>query len=158
MAATERPATSAKDRALRLLSFRSRSRTELEQRLLRAGCDPDEVERALQDLEAVGLIDDEQFARELAESQRRRGYGPRVGLAALRQKGVDRGLAERVMDETQPEDEEERAAEVARTRLRRLGGLEPAVAQRRLLDFVLRRGFDPQVARDACRKVLEEAE
>ena len=155
MAERERP--EVKERALRLLSFRSRSRSELRSRLLRAGYEGPEIETALDDLEAVGLVDDERFAREVAEDRRKRGYGPRAGLAALRTKGVDRAVAERVVEETQPEDEEERAIEVARTRLRRLEALEPAVASRRLLSFLLRRGYEPEVARTACRRVLEEA-
>ena len=155
MAERERP--DVKERALRLLSFRSRSRSELRSRLLRAGYEALEVEQALDDLEAVGLVDDERFAREVAEDRRKWGYGPRAGLATLRTKGVDRAVAERVVDETQPEDEEERAIEVARTRFRRLEALEPAVAGRRLLSFLLRRGYEPEIARAACRRVLEEA-
>ncbi|MDQ4006168.1 MAG: recombination regulator RecX [Actinomycetota bacterium] len=158
MPTRERPATPVKERALRLLSVRSRSRTELMHRLRRAGYESEEIEEALSDLERVGLIDDERFAREVAEDRRKRGYGPRAGMAALRQKGVDRAVAERVVEESQPEDEEDRAAEVARARWPRLSNLEPPVARRRLLDFLLRRGFDFQVARDACRRVIEEGD
>ena len=107
-------------------------------------------------LEGVGLVDDERFARELASSRSSRGYGRRAGMAALRAKGVDRGLAERIVEETQPGDEEERALEVARGRLGRLGNLSPEVARRRLLSFLLRRGYDGDVARAACRRALEE--
>jgi regulatory protein len=156
MPKTERPATPVKERALRLLSFRSRSRSELRWRLIRAGYDAEEIETALADLEGVGLVDDERFARELASSQSSRGYGRRAGMAALRAKGVDRGLAEQIVEETQSGDEEERAMEVARGRLGRLRNLSPEVARRRLLSFLLRRGYDGEVAREACRRVLEE--
>ena len=104
MPTTERPATSVKERALRLLSVRSRSRAELIQRLRRAGYEPEEIDTAVADLERVGLIDDEEFARQVAQDRRKRGYGPRAGLAALRQKGVAREVAERIVEETQPED------------------------------------------------------
>ena len=153
-----RAAASVKERALRLLSFRSRSRAEMTRRLERAGFEPEEVEAAVQDLERVGLIDDERFARELAEHHRRRGNGRRVGLAALRMKGVDRGLAEQAVEETNPEDEAERAAEVAARRLPRLRNLEPELRQRRLFEFLLRRGYDPEVARGACFRAMAEEE
>jgi regulatory protein len=156
MATRERPKTSVKERALRLLTVRSRSRSELQQRLLRAGFEPEEVESALADLERVGLIDDEAFAREVAEYQRRKGMGQRAGMNALRVKGVDRELAERVAAEANPEDEAERALEVAVQRLQKLRGLDPATRQRRLQDFLMRRGYDPETARDACRKALTE--
>ena len=154
MTTRERPAVKVKDRALRLLTVRSRSRSELRQRLLRANFEAEEVDAALDDLEAVGLIDDEAFARELAEHQRRKGLGRRAGLAGMRAKGLDRELAERISDDVTPEDEAERAVEVAANRLTRLRGLDPESRRRRLLDFLLRRGYDPETARAACLKAL----
>lgn len=160
MPTQERPRTSVKDRALRLLSVRSRSRAELRFRLIRAGYEAEEIDAALADLEAVGLVDDERFAQELAEAKRRRGMGRRAGLAALRQKGVDRELAERVVGEVNPEDEAERAYVVARARLDRLGSLLPDVAHRRTMSYLLRRGFEPTVAGAAVRRAaaVEESE
>ena len=158
MTTRERPALKVKERALRLLTVRSRSRSELRQRLLRADFEPEEVEAALNDLEAVGLIDDEAFARELAESQRRKGMGRRAGMAALRVKGVDRELAERIAGDVNPEDETERALEVAAKRLPRLQGLGPEARRRRLLDYVLRRGYDYQTALAACIRAMAEEE
>ena len=156
MTTRERPKTPVKERALRLLTVRSRSRSELRQRLLRADFEPDEVELALDDLEAVGLIDDEAFARELAEHQRRKGLGRRAGLAGMRAKGVDRELAERITGDVNPEDEAERAAEVASNRLQRMRGLDPVTRQRRLQDFLMRRGYDPETARSACIRAMAE--
>jgi regulatory protein len=152
----DRPRTPVKDRALRLLAVRSRSREELRRRLVGVGYGAVEIESALLDLEAVGLVDDERFARELAASRHRRGFGRRAGLAALRSKGVDRHVAELAVDEIDTEDEETRALEVARARMSRLAGLEPGVARRRLLDYLLRRGYEGEAARAACRRVFEE--
>jgi regulatory protein len=154
----ERPPTSVKDRALRLLSVRSRSRAELRFRLMRAGYEAEEIDPALADLEAVGLVDDERFAREVAESKRRRGMGRRAGLAALRQKGVDRELAEQVVGDVNPEDEAERAYALARARLDRLGGLPPDVAHRRTMSYLVRRGYEPIVAGAAVRRAAASEE
>ena len=158
MSTRERPRTSVKDRALRLLSVRSRSRYELRNRLLRAGYEVDEVESALVDLESVGLVDDERFAHELAEHQRRKGLGRRAGLAALRGKGVDRDLAERTVDEVQPEDDADIAFELASARLERLRSLSPDVLHRRLLSYLIRRGYEPVIARSAVRRAIAEME
>lgn len=156
MPTRERPATSVKERALRLLSVRSRSKHELRQRLLRAEFEPEEVEAALADLEAVGLVDDEAFARELAEHQRRKGLGRRAGMAGLRAKGIDRDLAERIAEDVSPEDEAEMALEVAAKRLPRIRGLEPETRRRRLMDYLLRRGYDHQTAMAACIRAMAE--
>lgn len=148
------PAT-AKDRALRLLAVRSRSRQELRRRLRRAGYEPPEIESAVADLERAGLVDDRRFAEDLAaEKLRRRGYGPRAALTALRQAGVAPEVAERAVEAAGLDDEEARAEEVARGRVPRLAGLAPEVAYRRLLGFLLRRGFDPEAARTACNRAL----
>ncbi|HKX25237.1 MAG TPA: regulatory protein RecX [Actinomycetota bacterium] len=156
MSTRERPRTSAKDRALRLLSVRSRSRVELERRLARAGYEPNEVAAAIADLEEVGLVDDERFARELAEAKRRRGMGRRAGLAALRAKGVDRETAEQAVGEVNPEDEADRAYELARARLERLRARAPDVASRRTVEYLIRRGFEPVIARTAVRRAEAE--
>lgn len=156
MPTRERP--HVKDRALRLLSARSRSRHELRARLLRAGYDPEEIEATLADLEDVGLVDDERFARELAEHQRRRGLGRRAGLSALRGKGVDRDLAVRTVDEVQPEDDADVAYELASARLQRLRALSPDVIHRRLLGYLIRRGYEPVIARAAVRRAIAETE
>jgi regulatory protein len=151
-----RPPTSVKDRALRLLSVRSRSRAELRDRLVRAGYEATEVEAAMADLEAVGLIDDERFARDYAEHHRRRGLGRRGGLAALRAKGIERDMAEEAVGEINPEDEAERAFEVARGRLARLRAVTPDVAHRRTVAFLLRRGYDSIIAGTAVRRAAAE--
>jgi regulatory protein len=149
--------TTAKDRALRLLGVRARSREELRRRLAQKGHDEQEITSALDDLEAVGLVDDEAFAREMAEHRMTvRGSGKRDVLSKLRAAGVAREVAERIVEEAAPEDEEARAEEVARSRLGRLGTLDEATAYRRLLSFLQRRGYDGETSRNAARRALAE--
>lgn len=146
---------SAKDRALGLLGYRARSRAELSRRLARAGYEEEEVGTALDDLEAVGLVDDEKFARELAIHEiQERGSGRRLAISALRKAGVKAEVAERVVDEMGPADEEARAEGLARSRIGRLRGLDESTAHRRLLSYLLRRGYDGHVARAAARRAL----
>jgi regulatory protein len=148
-------AASAKDRALRLLGVRSRSREELRRRLSQAGFPEDEITEALVDLERVGLVDDERFADEVVRWKlSRQGYGHRAALDTLRKAGVDRSVAEQAVAEAGWEDEEARAEEVGRARLPRLAGLPPQSARRRLMGFLLRRGFEPEVARAVCARLL----
>lgn len=143
------------ERALRLLSVRSRSRRELQTRLLRAGFDAVEVEGELERLESVGLVDDERFAREFAEhalSVRRAGSrGVAMDLAA---KGVPRGTIDRTLDGS-GDDDEGRASALASERVARLAGLPPAKAYQRLVGLLVRRGHDPDVARRVARRALQ---
>lgn len=143
------------ERALRLLSVRPRSRRELQVRLLQAGFEAEEVSGELERLEAVGLVDDERFAREFTEHQQGvRRAGRRAVASGLAAKGIDRATVERALDEA-PGDDGDRANELARARVGRLRGVPPEKAYARLVSFLVRRGHDPETARRAARAALE---
>jgi regulatory protein len=142
------------DRALGLLAVRSRSRRELERRLLQARFEREEVEEELARLERAGLVDDEAFARQLAEHEFGvRRSGARSVRGALASKGVDPATVEQVLEEAAG-DEEERAEQLARSRVGRLAGLDPAKAFGRLTGLLVRRGYPAEVARRAARRAL----
>jgi regulatory protein len=120
-----------------------------------AGFEPDEVADVLERLERVGLIDDEAFARQVAEHAfGERRAGARAVASALAAKGIDRATVEAVLSEA-PNDEESRADELASARAGRLRGVEPAKAFSRLSGLLMRRGHGPEVARRAARKALD---
>lgn len=146
---------SCHDRALRLLSVRPRSRRELEGRLLTAGFDPEEVAEELQRLQDVGLVDDVRFATQYAEhAVTRRLQGARAVGAALAGKGVDRPTIERALAEVADGDEE-RLDRIACQRAARLASLPRETAYRRLVSFLVRRGYDASAARGAAARALD---
>jgi regulatory protein len=143
------------ERALRLLSVRPRSRRELQQRLRGAGFEADEVEAELARLEAVGLVDDEAFARAVVEHELTvRRSGRRAVGSRLAAKGVDRATIEAALEEVSGPEDAERALELARSRVSRLSGVGPEQAFTRLVGFLARRGYEPSVARSAARLAL----
>lgn len=146
----------AQEAALRLLAIRDRSASELRERLLARGYDRRAVEGTLRALREAGLQDDERFAAHFAEEATgRRGLSSAAVRQALRRRGVAGGLAERVATES-PEAEEERALEVARVRAARLRGLATEPLVRRLLGFLGRRGFEPEMSLRVARAVTRE--
>jgi regulatory protein len=146
---------SCHERALGLLAVRPRSKRELERRLLAARFEADEVQDVLTRLERVGLVDDEAFARQFAEHRfGSRKEGSRAVMQGLRSAGVAPSLAEAVSQEA-PEDEEERASALARSRASRLAGVPPEKAFARLSSLLMRRGYGPEIARSAARMALE---
>jgi regulatory protein len=148
--------STAKDRALGLLAVRWRSRAELRSRLRRAGFEPPEIDSALEDLEAVGLVNDERFAAELVRDRAgRRMAGPRALRAALREKGVSDDTAARAMAQVEG-DERDRALHLAESRSARLTALAPEAAYRRLLGLLQRRGYGFDLARWAATQALKE--
>ncbi len=142
------------ERALGLLTVRQRSRRELERRLVQAGFEPTEVQDELTRLQAVGLLDDEAFARAVVESRvGRRGESRRAVAGRLAQAGVDRATSELALDDAGLDDEAA-ADRLARERATRLVGLEPRVAHQRLAGFLARRGYPSEVAHRAARRAL----
>jgi regulatory protein len=143
----------ARDRALRLLAVRDRSRRELERRLRQVGFEKDEIAEALDGLEAAGLIDDERFAKAVVEHETaNRLSGRRAVISKLMASGVDRARAEEALATAGPDAT--RADELAAKRAQRLAGLPTEVAHRRLASFLLRRGHSPRVAAIAASKAL----
>jgi regulatory protein len=146
---------SCHERALGLLAVRPRSRRELERRLLSARFEPDEVQDVLTRLERVGLVDDEAFARQYAEQRfGARKEGSRGVERGLRAAGIAPALAATAA-EGAPDDDEERAADLALSRASRLRGVAPQKAFTRLSSLLMRRGYSPEIARSAARKALE---
>jgi regulatory protein len=143
------------ERALGLLAARQRSRKEVERRLVGAGFDAGDVEAELGRLEAVGLIDDQKFARAVAEhALGARREGRRLIAGRLATAGVDRTIAAEVLDEVSGEGEEERAVALAQSRTARLIDLPADKAFSRLYGLLARRGYAPDVARRAARRAL----
>jgi regulatory protein len=144
---------SCHERALGLLAVRARSRRELERRLLQAGFETDEVADVLERLERVGLVDDEAFARQVAEH----AFGvKRSGRRAVVNSLMAAGVAPDLIETTLADagDEEARAEWLARSRASRLGSVDPVKAFSRLTSLLVRRGYGPEVARQAARRAL----
>ena len=142
----------AHDAALRLLAGRERSQVEIRTRLRAKGYGPETIVAVLDRLGDSGLQSDERFAEAFAlEAQRNRGLSSRSVQDELRRRGVDEGLAAEAA--TEPvEEEEARARELASRRAARLGGYPSDVRYRRILAFLGRRGYPPEL----CRRLAAE--
>ena len=94
----------ARERALRLLALRSRSRAELWKKLAERDFTKSAIERVLENLGELGYLDDEAFAinraRHLAVN---RLYGDRKIEEQLREKGIDREAAKAAIREVREE-------------------------------------------------------
>ena len=109
-------------------------------------------------LERVGLVDDADFARQVAEHRfGNRREGSRAVTGELLRKGVAPAVVAQAVAAASGDGEEVRAFELAASRASRMQGLEPAKAFGRLTSFLMRRGYGPDLARRAARKALEIA-
>lgn len=153
----EHTITDLADRAMDALARGRRTRRELELRLRRREASPAQIREALDRLEAAGLLSDEAVAQAEASARLRRGEAPARVTQQLRRKGVSGATVSRaVADAVQDDGFDEMAAcrAVAEKRARSLSGDEPVAARRKLLGFLLRRGYSGTVARRVAAEVL----
>lgn len=134
---------SLKGRALRLLAGREHSRAELEKKLAAHEETPGELQRALDDLQARGLINEQRVVDSVLHRR-----AARLGTARLKQELQAKGIgAEAVADAVQAlrSTELERAREVWR---RKFG--EPAAdaaGRAKQMRFLAGRGFGGDIIR-----------
>ena len=134
--------------AMRLLSYRPRSETELRQRLSRRGAPTELVDEAISRLRELGLVDDAAFARAWVEGRSRTSPRSRRLLRReLQAKGIG---GEAAREALAPLDDEDAAFRAGERRAAAMRGLPYPEFRRRLGDFLRRRGFDPETVRRAA--------
>lgn len=140
--------------ALRLLSYRPRSEREIRDRLTKKGVRQEVRDATLARLREIGLIDDEAYARAFVESRGRASPRARRLIASeLRTKGVGRQVADEAAADL---DEREAAHRAAARRARSLTRVSFAEFRRRLGDFLVRRGFDYEMAEETVSQIWTE--
>jgi regulatory protein len=142
-----RPPPTATQRALGLLVRREHSRKELGRKLAARGVEPTEAQAAIDKLSEAGWQDDARFAELLVRSRASSGHGPVHVRAELRTHGLDGEAIAAAMDGF---DGDWNA--IARDIVRRRFGADAAktlAGQRKVADFLLRRGFAMEQVRAA---------
>lgn len=137
-----------------MLEARARSVADLRRGLIRKGEPEADVDAAIERLRAAGLLDDANFARQLARSKAlNAGHSRRRIGQELAKRGVARSVADdAIADVFEDEAVDEAAAieRVAAKKLRTLHGEDAQARRRRLYAFLARRGY----AHDDIQRVL----
>lgn len=152
------PPESCAARAVEALARRAYARAELQQHLLRKGFTEPVVGAALDRLAERGYLDDLAYARGFVHSRMTgRAYGPQRVRTELARRGVASALVEQVLAERAldaREEPEDGARMAGRRRLGALRGVAPEVARRRLIGWLVRRGFGIGESARAARALL----
>lgn len=151
----------ARFKAFHLLSYRTRTRFEMSQRLSRAGFSGASIAKVIDRLCELGMIDDQTFAREFTEARvRAKGYGPLRLRSELSKKGIDAELIEEAISTAYTtENPDVLALRAAKKYLPKLAReVDPFKRRNKLTAFLSRRGFtfdQMSLAIDAL-KILDE--
>ncbi len=144
----------AYDAALRLLSYRPRSETEMRRRLVRRGIGLRLIDETVRRLREQGYLDDEAFARFWTET--RETTSPRSRHLIVRELRVQGVHPDTAAAATTAVSDEEAAYRAASRRLHAYRGLDRQTFWRRLGGFLTRRGFSYDVSRRILDRCWEE--
>ncbi len=86
------------------------------------------------------------------------GWRPRALAQELRRKGVDDTLVKEVLDDVDPDDEEQSARVLVRKKLRSVARVDDTTATRRLVGMLARKGYGSSLAFSVVREELAAAD
>ena len=143
----------AKNAALRLLSYRSRSEKEV-QRRLQGRFTKDSIDRTVSNLRDQGLLDDVSFAKNWREQREKsKPRGPAVIRQELQRLGVDQEIIRETLSDFDTSSNAYRAGSKYATKL----SLDnSAVFKRKLGSFLQRKGFQGEVLSQAVERLRRE--
>jgi regulatory protein len=142
---------------LNFLSYRPRSRREIEDYLRRKGIDQLAAPAVVARLERMGLVDDREFARFWVENRQTfRPRGVRALRFEMRQKGLDNEVIDTALEDI--EDEEPIAYSVGQKKQQSYRSLQGREFLTRMTQFLQRRGFPYGVSSSVARRLLNERE
>ena len=145
----------AYQKAIRYLSYRSRSEQEVIKRLVKYGFDGQVISEAIDRLKTNRIINDEDFARNWVENRSTfRPRGHRLLVMELRQKGVEVEAIQAAIKHA--EDEETLALQAAKKYVYRLSGLEWNDFRKRLSSYLGRKGFYYGTIKPTVKSVWSE--
>jgi len=144
-----------------MLESRARSVIELRRALIKKGEPALDVDAAIERLRAAGLLDDANYARQLARSK---AIGAGQSRRRIAQELARRGVARTVGDEAiaavfdeEVVDEDANIERVARKKMKTLAKLDAQVQRRRLYAFLARRGYDVDAIGQIVGRLTGEA-
>jgi regulatory protein len=137
-------------RAYRFLGRRDRTVAEVRKHLLAKEADAEVVHAVLEELATQGYLDDARYAERFADDRRRLdGWGPDRIARRLADTGVARAHIDAALAGRDHASDLETAVELLQRRLREPP--EDDRARERALGFLVRKGYDLELAYDAVR-------
>ncbi|TFC25905.1 RecX family transcriptional regulator [Cryobacterium sp. TMT2-18-3] len=136
--------------------LRGRSLSAAEARTILGGTEvaEHEIEEIIERFIELSYIDEGRLADQIVHSHHeRKGLGRSGVQAEMRRRGLDQDLILEKLDEM-PDDETERAIEIAVKRVGQLGRLDDQTIDRRLNAFLMRKGYSSSIVRVAVKAAL----
>ena len=144
---------SAKMRAVRIVSASSVSKRDLEQRLVRKGEDPQQAKEAVQWMEDLHLVDDQNTAEQVVHNCIAKGYGLARAKQALYEKRIPKEYWEEALSDYP--DQTDRIEAFLRSRL---DGDSDQKEIKKAIDALIRRGHSYGTIRNVLNNLSFDTE
>lgn len=145
---------SARERAVRIISAAPVSKRELENRLVRKGETQEHAQQAVQWLDELRLLDDEQVAQQIVRSGAAKGYGAARIRQMLYEKRIPRELWDKALEALPAQHDA-----IDEFLQKRFRGAKPEAKElKRATDALLRRGHSWSDIRSALERYVPEDE
>ncbi|HCM42118.1 MAG TPA: hypothetical protein DIS66_02225 [Candidatus Omnitrophica bacterium] len=141
--------------ALRSLTMNDKSEHDLAAKLRDKGYPEAIITSTLEKLKAEGFLSDQAFAHKLSE---RILTGKKSGAHKLafemKKKRIPEAIRKKILSEVDPEQQRVQAFEIAEYKIRSFRDTDPRVLRKKLYDFLIRKGYDFQLAQNTAVAVV----
>jgi len=144
---------SAKMRAVRIVSASSVSKSDLQQRLVRKGEDPQQAKAAVEWMEELSLVDDGKTAEQVVSRCISKGYGIARAKQALYEKRIPKEFWDEALKDYP--DQMERIETFLRSRLKEDSDDKQ---KKKAIDALIRKGHSYSVIRQALNQLAFDSE
>ena len=144
----------ALDRAVVFLTARARSNKEVENKLLQCGYLPSTVEMVIYKLQTMNILNDQEFANQWVETRSNKLMGKRRIQQELMRKGISAQDAVTALDFVDDQSQEVQALQLAQKLAPRYSKDDPRKGLQKLMQALVRRGFDWSIAKEAASEAL----
>ncbi len=145
---------------MRFLTRRAHAIREIEQKLRSRGHSDEAIAGAMAELDRLGLLDDRDFAVAYLTERMARGVAPVRVKLELAARGVNdeaiRAAVRGVANSDEGDAAWRRTAALVTRRAAKMKGLSVDAKRRRLLAFMVRRGFNDDGARQLARELARK--
>lgn len=144
---------SAKMRAVRIVAASNVSKRDLQQRLVRKGESPEQAQQAVQWMEELSLVDDEETARQIVHRCIAKGYGISRAKQALYEKRIPKELWDAALDAYPDQQDKIRTFLVSR-----IGSGADEKEIKKAVDALIRRGHSYSSIRSVLTELLDNSD
>ena len=143
--------------ALRSLTAGDKSEHDLHVKLKQKGFPEPVIQAVFAQLKAEGFLSDQVFAQKLAG---RILQGKRAGTHKLafelKKRRIPESIRKTVLDAVDPEEQRLQAFEIASLKISSFRDTDPRILRKKLYDFLIRKGYDFQLAQEASQTVVSK--